>query len=883
MHYLERSTYVSLALLSLALLAGFFVPGVTRAAESCGSIIAPDGWENSFVEPGPISSVPILDCLDPFEVTIDPPNPYTLSIGGVAVTGDTLSVPGETFSGITYTGEPAQTGVNLYAFRHENGNLVYTPIYPAPIGTNDYLAFAETYFTDPTIRGQYMAIVMVEERDAYFYDVNGEPLLDTDGEVVVNRFYNFMDAAEQAFVPKPPELPVGTYTFVWREYMLFNTYRSIFDEMWSIFAPTAYAFTGIPPNVYTKTVTVTTAPETPAGASSVLFLPGIQASRLYTKGLLGSEDELWIPNWNQDVRQLAMTADGNSVNDVYTRDILDRIAGLGTVYASFGSSLDTLVDEKIIYEWQPYAYDWRYAVDDIAQDGTKYEDEMRSLLVLFDKLAKDSYSKKVTIIAHSNGGLLAKALMTELEKHGKEVLVDKVIFLASPQLGTPKAIGSMLHGFDQAALGGLIIDAAVARSVIQNMPGPYSLLPTNTYLESVQKPIVTFESGSALDSFRNAYGNTIDSYAELEQFLLGNEGRQSAQTVYDAISVNQNLYEKSEVLHDTVLNDWRAPDGVQVVEVVGVGLQTVSGFTYREFSQRSCSTDLFTEVCEVKKYYKPVPIFSLYGDETVMAQSAKGYRGEKETYYFDLYKQSQIEDFKHVNFTEADSIQALVRHYIKNEPVGQIPFLSKTAVVQDQPETLLLSVNSPAYVVVKNRSGEVIKINFLPDGLMEKVEEIPGSAIFYLGSTTYITLPIDEYTIDVVGTGVGGVTIVIDTLAEESLTTTYRVTVPDTQAGMKISTILDSGELAPLSVDVTGDGAVDYQLNPVTGERIEEGVVSQPVRTSSRTGTKVKATMPRGEVAGIGTTSQEELLQIYYQQLYVLLQQLSLLLVKYEN
>ena len=45
----------------------------------------------------------------------------------------------------------------------------------------------------------------------------------------------------------------------------------------------------------------------PLGASSVLFLPGIQASRLYTDGILGSEDRLWESVFENDLRQLAMT------------------------------------------------------------------------------------------------------------------------------------------------------------------------------------------------------------------------------------------------------------------------------------------------------------------------------------------------------------------------------------------------------------------------------------------------------------------------------------------------------------------------------------------------------------------------------------------------
>ncbi len=66
---------------------------------------------------------------------------------------------------------------------------------------------------------------------------------------------------------------------------------------------------------------------TPPDQANVLFLPGIKASRLYKKGTLGTEDQLWLPNYfGNDLKDLALDGDGKSVNSVYAKDILSQVA-----------------------------------------------------------------------------------------------------------------------------------------------------------------------------------------------------------------------------------------------------------------------------------------------------------------------------------------------------------------------------------------------------------------------------------------------------------------------------------------------------------------------------------------------------------------------------
>src|SRR3990167_11343315 len=82
--------------------------------------------------------------------------------------------------------------------------------------------------------------------------------------------------------------------------------------------------------------------------------------------------------------------------------------------------------------------------------------------------------------------------MRKLEAEGNAGLVDKSIFVGTPQLGTPKAIASLLHGDFQNIPGwaGFLVSKANARALGENMPGAFGLLPSAEYFARVADPIV---------------------------------------------------------------------------------------------------------------------------------------------------------------------------------------------------------------------------------------------------------------------------------------------------------------------------------------------------------------------------------------------------------
>ncbi|MDP4272612.1 MAG: hypothetical protein Q8909_21190, partial [Bacteroidota bacterium] len=172
--------------------------------------------------------------------------------------------------------------------------------------------------------------------------------------------------------------------------------------------------------------------------SNVLFLPGVMGSRLYEES--GStEKELWVSSNDSNQSDLVLDNSGRSVNsEIYTKDdtqnngevdetgIVSDVYGFN-MYKSFINDLRKWKnDDNIIADYAFIPYDWRLSLNDIITNGfvssgnnlsyNKSQDFSESfILKKLEELQKSSRTGKVTIIAHSNGGLVAKALIQKLK------------------------------------------------------------------------------------------------------------------------------------------------------------------------------------------------------------------------------------------------------------------------------------------------------------------------------------------------------------------------------------------------------------------------------------------------------------------------------------
>ncbi|KKR66002.1 MAG: Lecithin:cholesterol acyltransferase [Parcubacteria group bacterium GW2011_GWB1_40_5] len=446
--------------------------------------------------------------------------------------------------------------------------------------------------------------------------------------------------------------------------------------------------------------------------SSVLFLPGIMASRLYKTGVINCsincEDQLWEPNANSDAEDLSLDYDGKSIDDrIYTRDVIDEAYGTLNVYKSFLAKLEEMkVEDETIGDYSVVPYDWRLSIDDILEGGTKTGDNISYIkpsddpyiLSELNRLASSSENGKVTIIAHSNGGLITKALLKKLSDTNDPLLqkIDKVIFVAVPHLGTPAAIPALLHGYKQgiSVMGYTMLSEEVARELGKNLPSAYNLLPSNNYFTYVDNPVVKFDE--TLPDSISRYGEVIHSQELLHNFLVGLDNRvDSADENTDTPTfLWENLLNNAEAEH-LALDAWVPPSNIEVTEIAGWGVPiTVSGLKYYK----------------KKDKIKKDPIFTIDGDGTVVTPSALWAGGATSTdkYWVDLkqYNNSHA-DVKHSSILETKELRTLINNIILATSTQPLPqYISTSIPTAGAKDTrLIYALHSPLTIDIYDDFG----------------------------------------------------------------------------------------------------------------------------------------------------------------------------------
>ena len=552
-----------------------------------------------------------------------------------------------------------------------------------------------------------------------------------------------------------------------------------------------------------------TVPPVSECCSSVAFIPGLQGSRL-----IGSEGELWPPAFVGDpLGLLALDSEtGESEQEVTVDGIIETFYGT-SIYSGFSSFMDSLVASSTINEWKPLAYDWRYSPEYVVSNDVETPDGSVRLVEEIEDLAANSQTGKVTLVAHSMGGLVTKALMKKLEEEGKEDLVDAIVMVGSPQLGTPQAAAGLLHGDAQAIPGGLffsgaIVNPASARAISRNFPSAHHLLPSAKYFGRVTDPTITFNANSTFTlpwrDFWNEDG--ISQYNDFVSFITG-QGVSRDRPFAASLRVPEVL--RIDMVSDagdfhTEFDDYDFPEHVRVVEVAGWGIPTTKAIDYR--------TKHFLQS------FEPVP--TREGDKTVVYPSALSSKGEK--YFFNIFDYNDVNDaeIQHRDLLNAGSIQSLIQLVIEIEYIEAVDFVTETKPPVSDEELLRVSTHSPVVLGVYDEAGNFTGVTpgQSPSAQFLFIEEnIPGSTFTTFGDSQYVYLPNKgTYTFGYQGTGMGSTTVEIAIFSDDIIapTATYSdmPTTPTTVANFTVEA--NSPEEAKIAIDYNGDAAVDTVVAP---------------------------------------------------------------------
>lgn len=550
--------------------------------------------------------------------------------------------------------------------------------------------------------------------------------------------------------------------------------------------------------------------------SSVLFLPGIEASRLYVEDPLyfgTSTNQVWEPNRNDDIRRLYYDNNFKPIDkNIYTKDPIDKIHGLKGVYGNIITMFNSMVADKKISEWLPFAYDWREDVYGIVDNGTKYSSSTKYISDEMVRLAKYSKTGKVSIVAHSNGGLLLKAIYKRLYDVGKSDLIDKVILIAVPELGTPESITSMLYGVGKKILGIDIMSSEVTRRLANYIPGVYGLLPSKEFFNNFNKPIIKFIDKNISGVDYGSYGEGISSYNDMVSFLTANkDGRKKpseSETKKPEI-LSLDLIKRSDQIHNE-LDKWSFPSYTKVLSIIGWGSPTTESIEYSNDGVYNIQT--------------------IDGDGTVLSASASNGKNQKVYFNQIKYKENTKKNISHSDITEADSVRKVVYDAITststttdmiNDNLPESITFSKPEI-KDYPNIsfIKIGIHSPVdidiYDEYGNHMGIIPNPKYPKDGI-PLLDNSLGADYYEYGEEKFVTLSGDrKYDIKLKGTGIGSFTFDLKKYSADMLvvaSSTYK-DLPVTQTLLASTTISASNINPSLSLDFDGNGYIDTQVKP---------------------------------------------------------------------
>jgi len=830
-HYFLQLTF-GLAVL----IFGLLLP--QSASANCGNIIGPEDLFSSWLS---IETTPITDCSNPFNALRDAP-PVTLIFGGqVLVDGDVITIPSEgTFNyNYYYTGYSIGQGSEVALYRHEGQNFNYINLDYSEPEENDYRLFAEQFFAPGVDIEPYIQLALGNE-------------LEDEEAIDWEQNFQFQKYVYNEYVSVLPVLLPGTYTLLSQDYELIMVREnSWWQNLRNILFPTAYAQYESPVYpIYAVTFTLAEAVEEPVGASNILFIPGIMGSRLYENSgecsLFGAveERERWYSRSTCDQLRLKTNYLGQSLNDIYTyareSAIVDEITFPGVpdpnIYESLLSDLQTWESEGIISDYGVLPYDWRLRFDDLIKmkrDETTNKVTLDSsaplnqtyLYETLSRLAQSSKSGKVTVVAHSNGGLLIKYFLHHLSLTDDPLAskIDNLILVAVPQVGTPESLIGVLHGVELGA-GGIVMDSQTSRTLLKSAPFGFHLLPARDYFDDtgirVLTPVMIFEPGLITDYWLSSFGPSIQTFNGMRNFLVEESGRKVPEE--DDLStpamINSSAFNYINLI-ELALTNWQPNAGTKVYQIAGVGLDTPSGLTY--FTDVKCTARSFF-ICTTYEKQLGYRINSvLDGDATVVSTSAlvMGENDQVERWWLNLLAYNKINiDRSHRDIIEVEDIRNFVINTVKASTTQSYTYLTKDPPTFSEGQRLIFQLHSPLDMFVVLDDGTLVG---------SSTDIVRNVHYRRFGEVQFISLPATEnnFNLRLQGLKTGSFTLDIEKYTTDSLIEriTYSA-IPSSTSTRVLLPIVSAEAVTPdteLLIDYDGNGEVDIRYNE-EGEVIEE-------------------------------------------------------------
>ena len=405
--------------------------------------------------------------------------------------------------------------------------------------------------------------------------------------------------------------------------------------------------------------------------SNLVFVPGIQGTRLFAH-LPGEKDrQAWEPYLASGFESLNLRKPPEGVS-ISVGDVIESAYHSYPIYQPLMSFLRSNVANRIIKSFIPYAYDWRYLTGSNVLDSG-VESGLASAIY---NLALSSPTGKVSVIAHSYGGLVTKNLLKDFSNSGISYFIDKVLLVASPELGTPQALGSLLHGYGQEILKGAVFTETEAKKLAESIPSPYELLPSSKYPIGSNGPTIEivdgarkylgvdfpeYEKSSFQRSDRTIATSSIIKTGSGFKDFLSRIISSSPTTLFGDISSNyvSNAFSAHEFLDKSDLEQGFSG---KVLRIIGTGLPTYFGTLYDEVYK--CRLIFIgEELC--KNELKITHRLGNNGDGTVL-ENAQVEDGNAIKLDLAIEKENSHRDLSHARIFDSPTLQKYLNIWLVN-------------------------------------------------------------------------------------------------------------------------------------------------------------------------------------------------------------------------
>lgn len=519
----------------------------------------------------------------------------------------------------------------------------------------------------------------------------------------------------------------------------------------------------------------------------VIIIPGILGTKLNQN--FGDHDEIWpnvrkmIPDFFDNfLKDLSLDFMGNEKEDlpIVAGDVVKDIA-IGRI-DTFDSMIKYFKDQGYVQGKDLFLlpYDWRF---DIRKNRDSLDAKVQ------DALQKNLGFQKVDIIAHSMGGLLAKDYASQ---HANKV--DQLIYIGTPQIGSPKAFKTLLFG-DNLGFP-FFLNEQTIKEITQNMPSVYQLLPSSTYVDE------------------NDLRYVVDARNEQPQNL----NYLSTRDLMISFGSNELMFPLAESLHSSL--DVGSLSEIETHSFVGCGVSTlneiilkkkqniqqlpggpISGLTEKDYDLRYVSS----------------------GDGTVPSQSSL--YGSLDNYY--------VNEVSHANLPSATGVyQEIFRILNPQVPIVVIgnDHVSKDPTTCKKLNGHMVSSHSPVDLHIYDQENRHTgpTSNGIEYG-------IPGVAYDVIDHAKFAFLP-EGPTYNVVNeaTATGSYDFYFRTVQNDQITnTSYYHSIPLSTQNTQTEIIIDnSSTMRSVSVDIDGNGTIDRIIQPSSQGSMQQAEDLVPPVTS---------------------------------------------------